>query len=132
MPAYPRDFYASLVDGTDAIFLARVVFADGAPITPEDIASATYTVSSRSCPNASFTPVVTHEERELDPAVVLYDSLQADAPWDVDSVGYNFRLELDPDVEGPFSGVGNTMELRVALLTVSGLSIAFRYQIEVL
>ena len=65
--------------------MARVAGADGANITQASISTITVTIFNR------ITKVEIIAQASLTVADVIFDTLQKDARWTLDSTGYNFR-----------------------------------------
>lgn len=81
-------------EDSGAALMARVVGNDAAAITKATITSITRTTYDLD----SATPTVAVETTALTVATVVFDALQTDARWTVDSTGYNFRDDVDDDV----------------------------------
>lgn len=64
--------------------MARVVDHEGEPLTQAGVAS----ISWAAYPAAGGSSVATGT---LTPSNVIYDTLQTDAIWDRDDIGFNFR-----------------------------------------
>ena len=76
-------------DSTSAL-VARVLGRDGAAITQASLSSITckvYDLDQAKVPTLISTPTVVVADS-------IFDTLQTDATWSVDSVGYNFRFYL--------------------------------------
>lgn len=104
-----------------AILLARVVGADAAAIVPDDVEAAEYTIYliDPRDPDAD-TPVAGHTAVEIDPDDLLFNAPQADALWDVDAVGYNFKHELDVSANQAFSAAGRNYRIVFTLTPADG------------
>ena len=116
-----------------ATFLARVVGDDGEPITPANIASATYGVwllDDRD-PDAA-TAVEGHAGVALSPASILLDGLATGAIWEADAVGYNFRHVLDVSEHQAFTIAGRNYRVEYRLVPVSGQPILVRFRVHVI
>jgi len=114
-----------------ATLLARVVGADGAPITQADVASAQYTayLLDESDPDAA-TAVAGHTDASVDVASLVYDDLQNDDLWDVDDVGYNVKHVLDVSSDQVFTIAGRIYRVVFELTPASGQVILVRFRLH--
>lgn len=102
--------------GTGLLVLARVVGADGTPVTPGTVASVTCQVWEQAT-GALVT--------ELTPApadVVLGALVTGDVRWKVDALGYNFRHQLPA---ASFPEGGKTYQAGYRLVPVVGEPFGF-------
>ena len=84
--------------------MARVVGEDAADIAQADVSSIIYTIFALNEKDVNAeTPVVNHTAVSLTVASVVFDSLQTDARWTVDTTGYNFRHEIDVSSNAAFT-----------------------------
>lgn len=125
------DIPGIVFQGAGCTCLARVLGEDAAPLVPADISEARYTVFELdpADPNAA-QPVAGHDDVSLAPASVLFDALQLDARWDVDSVGYNFRHALDVAGQPAFPAAERFYRVQYRLLPASGRVIVVRFRIH--
>lgn len=125
------DIHGTVFKGGSATLLARVVGADGAAVKQADIASASYTVYllDQEDPDAA-TPVAGHEDVDVAVASLIYDALQKDALWDVDSTGYNFKHVLDVSSQEAFPAAGALYRIVFTLTPVSGQDILVRFRVN--
>jgi len=114
-----------------ATLLARVVGADGSPVTQTDIASAKYTayLLDENDPDAG-TALTGHEAVAVDVASLIYDSLQTDSLWDVDQLGYNFKHVLDVSTHHVFTTAGRSYRVVFELVPASGQPILVRFRLH--
>jgi hypothetical protein len=103
-----------------ATLLARVVGANAVAITTGSLVSAAYTIYLLDPvdPDAA-TAVEGHEDVAVEVADLIFDTLQTDAIWDVDSTGYNLKHILDITTNAAFAVAGRTY-LVVFSLTPTG------------
>lgn len=73
-----------------ASIMARVTGTDGANIVQADITSITCAVFDKTGASVSTPSVVV--------ATSVFDTLQTDSRWTVDSTGYNFRFDAAASV----------------------------------
>ncbi len=129
--ASAQDIQGTVFRHGSAVFFARVVNNEAQAINQTSIQSASYTIFALAPhePN-SLSAVAGHEDVALTIADVVFDTLQDDDAWTVDSVGYNFRHELDVSSDEAFSEAGRMYQVRYELLPVTGQKIIFRFQVR--
>ena len=111
--------------------LARVVGADAQPIVQADIDSAKYTVYLLDDADADKqTPIDSHEDVSLTVAECIYNTLQDDDLWDVDSTGYNFKHVLDVATSAAFTVAGRSYRVVVRLTPTVGQVILVRFRVH--
>lgn len=116
-----------------ATLMARVVGADAANILQADIQSATYSVYRLDESDADSLSVVTgHDGQSLAVNSIIFDSLQLDAPWTTDAVGYNFRHQIDISSHPAFAVAGPYYQVRYQLTPTSGQAIIVRFKLRVI
>ena len=116
-------------DGS-ATLLARVVGGDGAQLTQSDITAAQYTVYllDQNDPNLQDA-VDGHEDVDVAPVNLLFDTPQLDALWTVDSVGYNFRHALEVSASAAFPLAGRAYLIVFKLTPTAGPVILVRFRL---
>jgi hypothetical protein len=114
-----------------ATLLARVVGADGTPITPSDVASAKYTayLLDESDPDRA-DPIGGHTDMPVEIADLVANGLHKDALWDVDDVGYNFKHVLDVAADQVFATAGRMYRVAFELTPTEGQVIVVRFRIH--
>lgn len=85
--AFNQHAYA-WIDGSLSIF-ARIVDKDGTAAVQADIESVTFFTDDGTTTSAGESLTV---------ANVVFDTLQTDAIWTRDALGFNFRHDVDDDV----------------------------------
>jgi hypothetical protein len=127
------DIYGSAFKNASATLMARIVGVNGANITQADIATIRYSafLLDDQDPNAR-TPIAGHSQVTLPVYQVVFNSLQVDATWTVDSTGYNFRHVLDTSVNPIFAVAGRRHLVEYILTPLSGQVIIVRYRINVI
>lgn len=125
------DIYGVVFKDGSATLLARVVGAAGTPITPADVAAATYTVFllEEADPDAA-SPVEGHENVAIAPGELLLESLRVDALWDVDATGYNFKHVLDVSAKAAFPTAGRSYRILFRLTPTAGQVILVRFRVH--
>lgn len=114
-----------------AVFMARLVNASGQTINQASVSAIEYTVYELTPNDPSGLIAVTgHTGVALTVGNVIYDTLQNDSAWTVDSQGYNFRHELDVSTNEAFSDAGKVYQIRYKLTPVLGQKIVFRFQLR--
>lgn len=125
--------YGSTFVGASVVLMARVAFADGTLVAPEDVESVAYTVAEID-PCGSTAPVTVegHAGETLEVEQVLSASLLDGPPWDVDEVGFNFRHEIDVTESPAFVTAGRSYRVEYVLTPMDGQPIVVRFVIEAL
>jgi len=125
------DIHGVVFKNGSAPLLARVVGADGTPVTQADVASARYSVSllDENDPDAA-TPVTGHTGVAVDVASLIFDGLQLDDLWDVDGTGYNFRHVLDVSAQPAFATAGRSYRVVFELVPAAGQVILVRFRVH--
>lgn len=128
-----RDYSAVAFKNGSLALLARVLGAAGQPIVPADLTAASYTIYrlDETDPD-SETPVAGHTAVSLEVASVVFASLQRDANWNVDEVGYNFKHTLDISAQPAFATAGIYYRLRYELVPTSGPPLLVRFKVRVI
>ncbi len=131
--ASATDISGSVFKNGSATLLARVVGADGTPVTQASIASAVYSIEllDENDPDAG-TAVAGHADVAIGVADLIYDTLQTDALWDVDSTGYNFKHTLDVSVDPAFAVAGRQYRIVFQLTPTAGQVILVRFRVQVI
>lgn len=121
-----------LRDGTGTC-LARVVGGDGEPIVQADVASATYTAYLLDADDQTQrTAIAEHIAVSLVVADCIYDELQTDAIWTVDSTGYNLKHTLDVSANPIFELSGREYLIAFKLIPAAGQIIVIHFLITTL
>ena len=110
--------------------MARVVGADDAAITQADISSIVYSIYTldQNCPDSQEV-VDGHDSEGLLVASTIYDTLQTDSRWTVDSTGYNFLHEIDVSSDEAFTVRGDEYLVDFSLTPASGQVIDVQYKV---
>ncbi|NQT15769.1 MAG: hypothetical protein HQ582_23630 [Planctomycetes bacterium] len=125
------DIHGVVFKNGSATFLARVVGAQGTPITQANTASAKYTASllDENDPDAGAA-IAGHASVAVDVASLIFDSLQTDGLWDVDATGYNFKHVLDVSSNQAFATAGRIYRVVFELTPTSGQVILVRFRVH--
>lgn len=105
----PRD--ASVYEGAGFRWMARITGGDGNNIAQADVSSiafSVYDLADTSAASATGTLAV---------ASVVFDALQTDSRWTVDSTGYNFAWDVAYTI---FADGDTTYRLEVTFSPASG------------
>jgi hypothetical protein len=131
--AEAMDIYGTAFKNGSATLMARIVGAAGANITQADIAAIRYSVYMLDDQNPDGRAAVAgHSQVALPVYQVVFNSLQNDATWTVDAVGYNFRHVLDISSHPAFAVAGRRYLIEYALTPIAGQIILVRYRINVI
>jgi hypothetical protein len=98
------------VQDSGLTLLARVLGAAGAPVTQASLTSIAYAVQD-------VTTGVQIGTGALTIGTVIFDTLQTDAVWVKDAVGYNFKATLASTL---FANGGDLYQIDVKFVPVSG------------
>ncbi|MFH1265450.1 MAG: hypothetical protein ABIK89_06950 [Planctomycetota bacterium] len=125
------DIHGVVFKNGSATFLARVVGAQGTPVTQANIASAKYTayLLDESDPDTA-TAITGHTDVAAPVASLVYDTLQNDDLWDVDDTGYNFKHVLDVTANQAFATAGRIYRVVFELTPTSGQVILVRFRVH--
>ena len=128
--SHAADIFATVFKNGSATLLARVVGADGSPITQAEIASAQYSVYLLDDNDPDAATVVTgHDGVSIGVSSLIFDTLQTDSLWDVDTTGYNFKHILDVSADEAFTVAGRTYRIVFELTPASGQVIRVRFRV---
>jgi hypothetical protein len=131
--AEAMDIYGTAFKNGWATLMARIVGPTSANLTQADIATIQYSVYLLDDQDADQrTPVTGHSQITLPVYQVVFNSLQNDATWTVDSIGYNFRHILDISAHAAFAAAGRRYLIEYALTPLAGQIILVRYRINVI
>ena len=81
---------ANVWEDSDCVCMARVVGIDADEITQADVSSIALKVFDEDAAD----PDTAVSEASLTVSAVVFDTLQTDARWQVDTTGYNFRYTI--------------------------------------
>ncbi len=127
------DIYGTAFKNGSATMMARIVGADGGNITQADIATIHYSIYLLDDQDPdSRTAVTGHSQVTLPVYQVIFNSLQTDATWTVDAIGYNFRHVLDVANHPAFPFAGRRYLIEYVLTPLSGQVILVRYRMNVI
>jgi hypothetical protein len=127
------DIYGSAFKNGSAVLLARIVDQTGVNVVQADIGAIQYTVYLLDDQNPdSRTAIDGHTDAPLMVADVVFDVLQTDPIWTVDTTGYNFRHVLDVSVHPAFAIAGRRYMIEYQLTAVAGQTILVRFRLNVI
>jgi hypothetical protein len=86
-----RTYKGIIWEDSGCQLLARIVGVDAAAIVQADVSSISYSVYERDEEDAPGSGSAVRENAALTVSSVVFNALQTDARWTVDSTGYNFR-----------------------------------------
>ncbi len=124
-----KDIQGTVFQQATATFMARVENSEATNLDQASVTAITYTVSVVGHDENPNT-IPGHEKVILDKANVIYDVLQNDATWTVDSIGYNFRHEIDVSQHEAFPKAGEIYQIRYEVTPVTGQKIVFRFRVR--
>ncbi len=124
-----KDIQGTVFQQATATLMARVENSAGANLDQAAVATIAYSISVVGHDETPNT-IAGHENIALDKTVVLYDTLQNDSTWTVDSVGYNFRHEIDVSQHEAFPKAGEIYQVRYEVTPVTGQKIVFRFRVR--
>ena len=123
------DISGTVFVGGSSTNMARIIGVSGSAVTRADIASVTYSLYSYNKYSGERIVVTNHDTVSLTVNNVIFDTLQIDALWTVDTTGYNFRHELDVSAHAAFAATGNYL-LEYHLQPASGQIIIVRFRLQ--
>ena len=71
-----------------------------------------------------------HDAASLAVGTTVFDALQNDSLWTVDSTGYNFRHEVDVSTNEAFPQAGVSYQVRYELTPMTGQKVVFRFHLR--
>lgn len=133
MPTDASDTYASVHKQATATFLARVVDADGAALTPSDLSAVEYSLFLLSPDEPDQRTLVEGHTAVVVPvAETVFAELQTGPVWSRDEVGYNFRHTLDVAARPAFAIAGRHYLVEYRLTPVTGQVVVLRFRVHVI
>jgi hypothetical protein len=126
-----QDIHGTVFKNGSATLLARVVGAGGAAITQSDLVSLAYSVYllDEDDPD-SQTTVAGHTAVSLPVSAVVFNTLQTDALWTKDAIGYNFKHVLEVVAHPAFAVAGRTYRIVYELTPAAGQVILVRFRVH--
>ncbi len=126
-----NDTYGAVEKGGTVTCLARVVGEDAAAINQTTVSTVTYSVFLLDDDDPDSRTVVSgHDGASLTVSTVIFNSLQTDARWSVDSTGYNFRHTIDISSNDAFTIGGRNYLVEYRLMPSSGQVIIVRFRLN--
>ncbi len=127
------DIHGTAFKNGSVTLLARIVGAGGANVIQADINTIKYSVYLLDDQNPdNRTAVTEHTNVTLAVADVVFNSLQTDAMWTVDTTGYNFRHVLDVSAHQAFGVAGRRYLIEYQLTPAIGQMILVRFRMNVI
>jgi len=131
--AEAADLHGTAMKNGTVTLMARIVGADAANLVQANIGSIQYSIYLLDDQDADArTAVAGHTDVSLTVADVVFDSLQTDALWTVDTTGYNFQHVPDVSTNPAFAIAGRRYLVEYRLTPVVGQIILARFRINVL
>lgn len=125
------EIYGTVFKGGSVTCLARVVGHNAVAITRTDVAAIEYSVYLLEADDPDSRTVVSgHDGVALDKMSVIYDSLQTDARWTRDAVGYNYRHAIDVASNAAFALAGRDYLVEYRLTPTAGQVILIRFRLH--
>ena len=133
MPTEAIDVYTTLFKNGTGTFMARVIGAAGTPVSPDAIASATYSVYLLNDHEPDTREVVVgHNSVALQVADILFGSLRTGPIWTRDPTGYNFQHTLDVSTHPAFPTAGRRYLVEYQFVPVAGQPVLARFRVNVI
>ena len=127
------DIHGTAFKNGSVTLLGRIVGADGANVLQADINTIQYSVYLLDDQNPDGrTAVAEHANVSLTVADVIFNTLQTDPIWTVDTTGYNFRHVLNVSVHQAFTVAGRRYLVEYQLTPAVGQKILLRFRINVI
>ncbi len=125
------DVFGTAFRGGSLTLLARIAGNDAINVLPADVSAMDYTIYRLDAEDPDVRlPVEGHAAVAITPAEALFATLQTDAVWTADAIGYNFRQQLDVSEHAAFADVGRYL-VEYRLMPQSGQVVLVRFRIEV-
>jgi hypothetical protein len=126
-----QDIHGTVFKNGSATLLARVVGMAGTPVAQSDVAAAKYSIYllDEDDPDGQ-TPVTGHTNVSLAVSGVIFNSLQIDALWTKDAVGYNFKHVLEVGTQPAFAAAGRSYRIVYELTPTAGQVILVRFRVH--
>ncbi|MBN2024066.1 MAG: hypothetical protein JW809_14885 [Pirellulales bacterium] len=126
-----RDDRGLVFKNGTATLLARVVGEDAAPIGQADIDSIVYSIYQLDAADADCRLAIAgHADVPLAVEDVIFDTLQTDARWTADAIGYNFAHTIDVATAPAFAIAGRDYLVEYRLAPVAGQLILVRFRLH--
>ena len=127
------DTYGTAFKNGSVTLLARIVGGEGNNIVRADVVAAKYTVYLLDDQNPDGRVAVAgHTDAALAVTEVIFNTLQTDAIWTVDEIGYNFRHVVDVSAQPAFAVAGRRYLVEYQLTPTVGQMIWVRFRINVI
>jgi len=127
------DIHGTAFKNGSVTLLARIVGVGDANIVQADVNTIRYSVYLLDDQNPdNRTAVTEHTDATLAVADVVFNSLQTDAMWTVDAIGYNFRHVLDVSAHQAFTVAGRRYLIEYQLTPAVGQMILVRFRMNVI
>jgi len=131
--AEANDIHGTAFKNGSVTLLARIVGPSGENVLQGDINAVQYTVYLLDDQNPdNRTAVAEHANETLNVSDVIFNTLQTDALWTVDMIGYNFRHILDVSAHQAFTVAGRRYLVEHQLTPAGGQLILVRFRINVI
>jgi hypothetical protein len=128
-----NDIHGTAFKNGSAVLMARIVDSAGVNVQQSGIIAIKYSIYELDpCLPDSLVIVTGHDEVTLTVASVIYNALQTGGLWTIDSVGYNFRHEINVATDEAFPKAGAMYQVRYTLTPTSGQKTIVRFQIRVI
>ncbi|HLA83834.1 MAG TPA: hypothetical protein VJL29_03490 [Thermoguttaceae bacterium] len=125
------DTHGTVFKNGSATCMARIVGHNAAAITRTDVAAIHYGIWLLAADDPdSRTAVADHADVAIDKISILFDSLQTDARWTRDAVGYNFRHTIDVTAHPAFTLAGRDYLVEYRLTPYIGQMILARFRLH--
>lgn len=126
------DIHGAAFKNGSVTLLARIVDDEGDNIVQADVVAVKYTVHLLDDQNPDGrTAVAGHTDVALVVSEIIFNTLQTDAIWTVDEIGYNFRHVLDVSAYQAFTVAGRRYLVEYQLTPTVGQMILVRFRINV-
>ncbi len=126
-----NDTYGTVEKGGTVTCLARIVGDAATVISQATISTATYSVFLLDDDDPDSRTVVSgHDGASLTVSAIIFNTLQTDARWTVDSTGYNFRHTIDVSSNNAFAVAGRNYLVEYLLMPASGQVIIVRFRLN--
>lgn len=119
-----------VLEREDVYFLARVYTPDGTLLVEADTTVATCLNVSVFLTSGAAPVTAVYSASAQDGTNEIFDTLQTDGYWTLDSTGYNFRYRLLYATYGLLGGASYRVEFRITTTSFGTIPLAYELYVK--